>query len=585
MAPRIAIAHYLFARLRQQGVETVFGVPGDFNIASLDYVETAGLNWAGNANELIAAYAADGYARVKGLSALVTTYGVGELSALNAIAGAYAERAPVVHIVGTPTTKAQDAHLCLHHTLGDGNFKTFPRVQAEFTCFQVDLRDANQAATMIDEAIQQCIRHSRPVYVGLPADMVNVEIPSEPLETPIPQGCQATHAEGAGDQSIVDTICERIYSCQRPMIMVDGFVRSYDIEEETDRLVRTTAFSTATTTTGKGLVNETYSNFIGVFAGVAGDPEHISLFESRDLVLHLGPLLCDMNTYGFTAIPSSKVTIQFNSDEVVLENSGSLERHRCTSIKSVLQNVVKRLDRKRIPNVETLSSFIDKRFEGFETVPDAEPINQDTFWRHLSKTFFRSTDIILPGAGTGFTAARDFVLPASTALITSGLWLSIGYLLGACVGVALAQRDPASTWPLKKSRSGGRTILIEGDGSFQMTAQAVSDLIRNRLDVTIIIINNDGYTVERYLHGMTASYNDVQPWRYLEAASYFGAPKDDVTYPTFATSATTWGELSPILEKIADRRGLNIVEIIMPREDCPPTLSKLMNSLAQRNRS
>ena len=163
MAPTVKLAEYLFQRLVQLGIGSVHGVPGDFNLTLLDYVEPAGLNWIGNANELNAGYAADGYARIKGISALVTTFGVGELSAINAIAGAYAERAAVVHIVGTPPRSTQDGRVKVHHTFADGNFTRFAEMAKHVTVAQASLRDPRSAPEQIDQILVQCLLHSRPV--------------------------------------------------------------------------------------------------------------------------------------------------------------------------------------------------------------------------------------------------------------------------------------------------------------------------------------------------------------------------------------------------------------------------------------
>lgn len=106
-----------------------FGVPGDYNLQFLDHViDHPTLRWVGCANELNAAYAADGYARMSGAGALLTTFGVGELSAINGIAGSYAEYVPVLHIVGAPCSAAQQRGELMHHTLGDGDFRHFYRM-------------------------------------------------------------------------------------------------------------------------------------------------------------------------------------------------------------------------------------------------------------------------------------------------------------------------------------------------------------------------------------------------------------------------------------------------------------------------
>ncbi|ODM15741.1 hypothetical protein SI65_08975 [Aspergillus cristatus] len=167
-------------------------------------------------------------------------------------------------------------------------------------------------------------------------------------------------------------------------------------------------------------------------------------------------------------------------------------------------------------------------------------------------------------------------------MINSAIWLSISYMLGACTGAAIAQAEQIADG---KCPASGRTILFEGDGSFQMSAQSVSDMIRNRVDVVIFLINNDGYTIERYIHGMKARHNWVQPWMYLESPWYFGAPKDDPDYPVFTRWATTWGELREILEnkQLRAGKGFNMVEVVMDVEDAPSSLKNLVLMVQKRN--
>ena len=133
-------------------------------VVALDYVEKEGLNWVGNANELNAAYAADGYARVKGMAAIVTTFGVGELSAVNGIAGSYSEYVPVVHIVGTPSTVSQSSGQLLHHTLGNGNFNVFAEMSAQISCSTAYLTNPETIAAQIDYTIRECYVKSRYLF-------------------------------------------------------------------------------------------------------------------------------------------------------------------------------------------------------------------------------------------------------------------------------------------------------------------------------------------------------------------------------------------------------------------------------------
>ncbi|OAG37541.1 hypothetical protein AYO21_08273 [Fonsecaea monophora] len=576
MASYIDLAEYLFRRIRQVGIKSVHGVPGDYNLTALDYIEPAGLDWVGNANELNAGYAADGYARIRGVSALVTAFGVGELSAINAIAGAYSEMAPVIHIVGTAPTNVQDNRLCMHHSLGDGNFRIFADMYAKITVAQANLRDPGTAPTQIDRCIRECVLQSRPVYLELPTNMVKAQVPSAALDVPIDLSI-SPNDEGFEDTE-VELILNKMYSSKQPLIIVDGCTSRYGVSQEADELVRVTEFPTSTTPFGKGIVNETYPNFYGIYAGIAGNEIYMPWARGCDLVIKLGPLESDVNTFGFSTIPDPKSAIVFHRDYVEIGGTKYNNLH----IKSLLRKILSKLEKDKLPKYHPSMDLGHPQFQlmALPAADENDMIDQATFWRRIS-SFFRSGDIVMVETGTASVGCRDMVLPAHTSLINSCIWLSIGYMLPAAQGAALAQRELVAEGKRRK----GRTILIEGDGSLQMTAQSISDMIRNRIDATIFVINNDGYVIERWIHGMRAGYNDIQPWRYLEAPSYFGAPKDDPAYPVVTRRAETWGQLQEILAEpgLQAGRGLNIVEVIMDREDAPDVLKKLVQSTSRRN--
>ncbi|EXJ57879.1 uncharacterized protein A1O5_12437 [Cladophialophora psammophila CBS 110553] len=575
MSGQIDLTEYLFRRLYQLGVRSVHGVPGDYNLTALDYVSIAGLNWVGNASELGAGYAADGYAKIKGLSAVITASGVGELSIINAIAGSYAEMVPVVHIVGTPPIPAQDARLVMHHTLGDGDFRIFADMAAKITCAQASLRDPIMAIAMIDETIQQCILQSRPVYIELPTTLVRLKVSAAELDRPInlliPEN--DTHLE----EQKASLILEKIYAAKQPFIVVDGLTSRFGFAEEVGELVRATGIATAATPFGKGIINEHLSNFHGVYAANAGDPAFESWVHKCDLVLYFGPLMSDFNTYGFITIPERKRTIAFHRNVIEIGD----ERLEALRVKSFLRKVLNLIDQTKLHT--NIHMELPDPVLQLKTLPSAAPdgnIDQHTFWKRIS-SFFRTNDVILVESGTSSLGGSEMVLPPNTTFITGAIWLSIGYMLGAAQGVSLALRDASKDG----LRPAARTIVFEGDGSFQMTVQSISDIIRNRLDVTIFVINNDGYVIERLVHGMTAEYNDIQPWRYLEAFSFFGAPRDDPAYPIVTRRVENWGQLNDALaeDPVQQGKGLIMVEVIMGREDVPASLRRLVEGAKNRN--
>ncbi len=171
MQSTYTIADYLVDRLAGCGIDHMFGVPGDYNLQFLDHViDHPRLCWVGCANELNAAYAADGYARVHGAGALLTTYGVGELSALNGVAGSFAEYVPVLHIVGAPGTASQQRGEMLHHTLGDGDFGHFFEMSIPLSVARAKLTASN-ACQEIDRVLREMLTERRPAYLMLPADV------------------------------------------------------------------------------------------------------------------------------------------------------------------------------------------------------------------------------------------------------------------------------------------------------------------------------------------------------------------------------------------------------------------------------
>lgn len=556
----IKLADYLFTRLRQLGVDSMFGVPGDYNLRLLDFVTPAGLHWVGNCNELNAAYAADGYGRIKGLAALITTYGVGELSALNGIAGAYAENTPVVHIVGTPPRPLQAARTFMHHTFSDGDYRRFANMSVHITVAQTRLTDAATAPERIDYILQQALIHSRPVYLELPDDMPDVMVSAANLDSKIripepPSSAQVPQ--------VLDRIKERIYNAKRPFILVDGESTGLGIVEQLDALIKKTGWPTWTSVYGKGLVNEQLPNVYGLYSGAFGDKPAQTYFEEADLVLTFGPHYSDTNSYVFTTIPKPAVAITFSGTTVKIEDDTYCDM----SARNILSNLLVDLDSTRLikanaPPKSELSST---------NIQPTDALAQINFYP-LVNPLFKEGDIILTETGTAAHGGRNFRLPAGSRIFGAVTWLSIGFMLPATLGTALAQREQNKDTPSKS-----QTILFIGDGSLQMTAQEISVMIREKLNIIIFIINNEGYTIERVIHGRKEKYNDVPFWRHTQALNYFGADKEHATENTF--TARTCGELQEVLEheNIKNGSGVRLVEVSMEREDVQGALLYLLN--------
>ena len=574
MSSTIELAKYLFTRLKQLGVQSVHGVPGDYNLALLDYVEPD-LHWVGNCNELNAGYAADGYSRIKGLGALITTFGVGELSAINAIAGAYAELAPVIHIVGTPARHLSDSRALIHHTFNDGEYGRFAQMHTHITVAQASLRDPRTAPLQIDTAIQQCLIHSRPVYIDLPADMVAVPVAAERLQSSIELPPAVTAKD---EEKALGSILKRIYASQRPMILVDGESKAYGILEELHQLIKTTQWPTWTSVFGKSLVEEDLSNFCGIWKGSSATQEEQDFVKSRDLILCFGPHFSTTNSYLFSSIPEPTITVLFKQTSI----TGPDQTFRDVPMKTFLSNLLNKLEASKLSEIEDFSRVAKTR----QATPTESsnidgPITHEQFY-HTVSDFFRPGDVILAETGTVGVGSREFRLPAHTHLIKPATWLSIGYMLPAAQGAALAQRElhGDGKWYRPKTEEVPRTILFIGDGSFQMTAQELSTIIREKLNVVVFLINNDGYTIERCLHGFSQRYNDIANWQYLLAPAFFGASTDaNAEYSGQTFKAENRKELQDVLgnKDMTKATGLKMVEVFMGKLDAPTYLLNILH--------
>ena len=561
MPRTIPLARYLFTRLAQQNVHAIHGVPGDFGLKALDQIRPSGLKWVGNCNELNAGYAADGYARVRGLGALLTTYGVGELSAINAVAGSYAEHVPVVHIVTTPSTKmlqesTRRGNVHIHHSFGASSHNVFSEMAKSVTVAQTRLDNVDTAAESVDKIIQECMHRSLPVYIDIPSDMVNIDVDAVRLGDRLRGHDGSDNSEAVGP--VVQSLLKRIYTAKQPLLLVDRGLGLQNMRDEVNSFVEASGIPTLTMPSGAGMVDTSLPNYYGVHSGPVGQIDTFPYLESSDLVLALGPMFSDTQTLGWTGVP--------DTNQIITIGNTSVDR-TLVDTRQVIQELSKLLDSTEISqrNTNMLENF---REVVAHPTTASDPIDQTNLYLKLNDSgYLQPDDVVILANATPVIGGRDLVLPPRVKLLASGIWFSIGHMLPAAQGAALAQTT-------------GRTILFEGDGSFQVAAQELSTIIRERLDMTIFIINNGGYAYERQIHGMNEVYNDIAPWNYLAAPHFFGRPSD---YPVQTHRIETWGDLDTLLEDQTFRsgKGLKLVDVILGKYDVPDKFKQVFRRAGQ----
>ncbi|MGE7873175.1 alpha-keto acid decarboxylase family protein [Bacillus paramycoides] len=557
MKMQYTVSTYLLDRLHELGIEHIFGVPGDYNLAFLDdVIAHKNLEWIGNCNELNAAYAADGYSRIKGIAALITTFGVGELSAINGIAGSYAENVPVIKITGTPTTKVMENGELVHHTLGDGKFDHFSKMYREITVAQTNLTPEH-AAEEIDRVLRACWNEKRPVHINLPIDVYNKPInkPTEPiLNKPI-----LSNKEALGKMLLHAT--SKINSAKKPVILADFEVTRFHAEEDLQHFVEKTGFPIATLSMGKGIFPEKHPQFIGVYTGDVSSPYLQKRIDESDCIISIGVKLTDTITGGFTQGFTKEQVIEIHPYTVKILD----KKYGPVLMQDVLQHLSDSIEHRNEENLE-IKPFISESSSITEDFnPKVQMVTQKRFWQQMYH-FLKENDVLIAEQGTPFFGSASIPLPNNTTYVGQPLWGSIGYTLPALLGTQLADLSR-------------RNILIIGDGSFQLTVQELSTILRHNLKPIIFLINNNGYTVERAIHGPNQPYNDIQMWDYDKFPNVFGSEEKSLTFKVKNET-----ELVEVLSKITfnmDR--LIFIEVVMSQGDQPELLAKLGKRFGKQN--
>ncbi|MDT7639409.1 MAG: indolepyruvate decarboxylase [Pseudonocardiales bacterium] len=558
------IAEHLVHRLVAAGARHVFGVPGDYNLRFLDVIEAhPELEWVGNANELDAAYAADGYARIRGFAVLVTTYGVGELSAMNGLAGSFAESVPVLHIVGSPATPVQRDGLPVHHSLLDGDPGHFTRALDEVTCASSVLTAAN-AADEIDRVLASVFTEKRPGSISLPADLVHHPIgPFEPepafAHQPVDEQQLAAFRERAA--ALFDGVPRDGAPRGSVALLADHLAQRQLVRAELDAVARIPGVGSAVTAPGKGVLDETAPGFLGLYIGALSEEPVRAAVEGADVVIGAGLRLADLSSGGFTARLDPAKLIDLRDRHAVLAGE-SFPVGMAAAL-----GVLRELLTERAPLPAAASRPEPAQVSAPVSEPLAGPLTQLSFWARMAR-FVQSGDIIAADQGTPFYGVATLPLPSGVDVVAQPLWASIGYALPAVLGAQLA------------SEGRRRAILLIGDGSAQMTIQELGTLIRHGLDPVIFLLNNDGYTVERAINGPTARYNDIAAWNWSLVPAAMGAAAD-----TVVRRVVTGADLDQALSDCADNAGkLTFIEVVLDRMDLPALLARTADAVANQNR-
>ena len=537
------IGEYLISRLHALGVGHVFGIPGDYVLGFYDQLVASELNVVTTCDEQGAGFAADAYARIRGLGVVCVTYCVGGLKVANSTAGAFAEKSPVVVISGAPGMKEREKNPLLHHKVRE--FDTQRKVFEQLTVASAVLSDPQTAFQEIDRVLHAVLRYKRPVYIELPRDMVarlgiKHHSPAQFHETSDP----AALAEALGEAIAM------INAARQPVILADVEVHRFGLQELLLELIEKANIPFASTILGKSVMSEQHPLCLGVYEGAMGRDDVRAYVESSDCVIMLGTFMTDINLGIYTARLDPARSISATSEKLSIRYHTFEDVRFKDFMRGLIAADLRRRDSNTHPHPEEEPEF---RVE-----PRAKLTVKRLFQR--LDAFLSDETIVVVDVGDALFGAADLFIHRRTEFLGPAYYASMGFAVPAAIGAQLA--NPSL-----------RPLVIVGDGAFQMTGLEIATALRLRLNPIILVLNNAGYGTERHIHN--GPYNDILPWEYSKIPEVIGGGKGFV--------AKTEDELdSALLAAKADSAHINIIDARLDPMDRSPALERLAERLSKK---
>jgi len=542
-----SIGEYLIQRLYAHGVRHVFGIPGDYVLGFYDLLSKSKLRLVNTCDEQGAGFAADAYARVRGLGAVCVTYCVGGLKVANTTAEAFAEKSPVVIISGAPGMKEREKNLLLHHKVRE--FDTQKKVFEELTVASTVLSDPQTAFQEIDRVLHAALRYKRPVYIELPRDLVTVP--------GIPHHKTAEIHERSSPQSLREALAEAgqmIRQARQPVILADVEVHRFALQDQLLKLAHKTNIPVAATVLGKSVIGEHHPFYLGVYEGAMGREDVRQYVEGSDCVIMLGAFMTDINLGIYTARLDPARSINATSEKLSIRYHTYEDVRFKDFVRGLLRLPLRRRKLGKIPHPAPMTRCPAPRASHAK-----RPLTVRRLFERLNGFLSHST-VVVADVGDALFGATDLFIRERTEFISPAYYTSLGFAVPACVGAQLA--NPKL-----------RPLVLVGDGAFQMTGMELATVARYGLNPVVVLLNNHGYGTERHLQD--GPYNDLWPWQYHRLPEVLGAGR--------AFVVETEADLERALHE-AERwtRSFCLLEVRLAPLDRSPALERLAARLARR---
>ena len=556
----VTVGNYLAIRLQQIGIKHCFMVPGDYNLTLLDeLLWNKEMEQIGCCNELNASYAAEAYARVRGCGAVVTTFNVGAFSALNGVAGAYAERLPVIFVSSGYNTNDDAANHLLHHTIGTHDYSYQYEMFKYVTCAAVRILHADNAPSMIDHAISTALRERKPAYIEIACNLSTALCP-EP--SPFEMMLSSEDSNIAALTAATERASTLLATATRPMLLAGVHLRSYGAIDAFRELAEKLGCAVAVMPNAKGFFPEDHPQYIGTYWGSVSSPGCEPVVDGADLILAAGPVFTDYTTVGWTSNLPREHLIDAQPQDVRFPDAGY------TNV--ALADFLVALAKKVSPNGTTLVEYHRVTPEAPATAAagdrdGADPLTRAELWHQIEENLDAKSTLLVE-TGDSWLNGMPVRLPGGARFEIEMQWGSIGWAVPASFGYAMG---------LEPDR---RLVSVIGDGAFQLTAQEVANMIRYGQETTVFLVNNRGYVVESGIH--EGPYNYIKNWDYAGLIAVFNA--DDGH--GLGLRATNARELSDAISKAGQHTGGPVlIECQIAHEDFSPDLLKWGSDVARAN--
>jgi len=494
-----------------------------------------------------AGFAADAYARARGLGAVCVTYCVGGLKVANSTAEAFAEKSPVVVISGAPGMKEREKNPLLHHKVRE--FDTQKKVFEQLTIASTVLSDPQTAFQEIDRVLHAALRFKRPVYIELPRDLVSVRgIPHH--KTPV------IH-ERSDFRSLREALAEAgqmINAARQPVILADVEVHRFGLQDQLLKLARKTNIPVAATVLGKSVIGEHHPFYLGIYEGAMGRDDVRQYVEGSDCVILLGAFMTDINLGIYTARLDPARSIYATSEKLSIRYHSYEEVRFKDFVSGLLRLPLRRRKLGRIPHPAQITPHSPLR-----TPHSRKRLTVRHLFERLN-AFLTDSTVVVADVGDALFGAADLFIRERTEFISPAYYTSMGFAVPASIGAQLA--NPKL-----------RPLVLVGDGAFQMTGMELATVARYRLNPVVVLLNNRGYGTER--HMQDGPYNDVWPWQYHRLPEVLGAGRGFVV--------ETEAELDhALLEAERWTPSFCLLEVRLAPLDRSPALDRLAARLAKR---